>query len=399
MTRSQIRLVGLLFLVLMIALTVFRFDWFLVNALTVWIFKGLVAGSVVGLAIWLGRVGRVSTWVFLGIFGLAEAGVWGYTAYLMRGRRNQAPGFAFFRSLTEDWHKNLLQYDPALSQYDPGLFYTLKPGLRGGQFSNQEFSVRIDANRAGLRDDDAALQHPSMVVLGDSFALGWGVADSASFPSQLERMLGQKTLNAGVSSFGTARETELLRRLQLDSCRLLVVQYCTNDDHENKVYRQGHFRLQTSGREIYDQYVCSNSVMGHYFPFKYLYSALRTGLVRWQQRTAPAPAPVVASTPVAEETLTPTTTFFQIIARVQAVYHGPVLVTYLDSYATTPEVMRLFGQHLQAHPLPNVYLADVSDVLTPDDYFVFDNHIRAKGHRKVAERLYEVIQALPAAGK
>ena len=59
-------------------------------------------------------------------------------------------------------------------------------------------------NQLGLRDQDYPTTKPSftrrVLVLGDSFTFGLGVAnDSAVFPRLLERMLNQKLVTAGTT--------------------------------------------------------------------------------------------------------------------------------------------------------------------------------------------------------
>ena len=50
-------------------------------------------------------------------------------------------------------------------------------------------------------------------MLGDSYAMGWGVEQGESFPEILEAATGLRVLNAGVPSYGTPRELLMLERL------------------------------------------------------------------------------------------------------------------------------------------------------------------------------------------
>src|SRR5690606_35502099 len=99
----------------------------------------------------------------------------------------------------------------------------------------REFSVVNSYNTLGLRDDEASLDHPSVVVLGDSYTMGWGVAQSEAYPQQLEALYGEKVLNAGVSSFGTAREMKLLKKINLPHVNTVIIQYHPNDFEENEI--------------------------------------------------------------------------------------------------------------------------------------------------------------------
>ena len=98
----------------------------------------------------------------------------------------------------------IVQFDPQCFRFDPELTYTLKPES-SCTVVNREHEVEYRANRQGLRDSESALVHPGIVVVGDSHAMGWGVAQSESFPKVLERELKVPVLNAaGVSAARTA---------------------------------------------------------------------------------------------------------------------------------------------------------------------------------------------------
>ena len=60
-----------------------------------------------------------------------------------------------------EFDRDVIQYDPACAQYDPGLFYTLRPG--GCTFTTREFSVRVGVNRLGTRGADTDVDQPDAV--------------------------------------------------------------------------------------------------------------------------------------------------------------------------------------------------------------------------------------------
>src|SRR5262249_45820788 len=128
----------------------------------------------------------------------------------------------------------VVQFDPECFRYDAELTYTFIPNS-SCTVVNREHKVEYRANRQGLRDTEQALDHPSIVVVGDSHAMGWGVGQSESFPKVLERDLQLRVLNAAISSYGTARELALLERLRLPNFPVLIIQYCDNDFDENRL--------------------------------------------------------------------------------------------------------------------------------------------------------------------
>src|SRR5439155_20265879 len=98
-----------------------------------------------------------------------------------------------------NFDRSIIQFEPGSGRYDPELFYTLRPGI--SIFSNREFRTDYFVNRLGLRDTDADLVGPDMIVLGDSYAMGWGVNQAQTLPELIQTKTGMRVLNAGISSF------------------------------------------------------------------------------------------------------------------------------------------------------------------------------------------------------
>jgi lysophospholipase L1-like esterase len=90
--------------------------------------------------------------------------------------------------------------------YDPLLGWSLQPGYEG-RFVASDFSIAVSVNGDGIRDDEYSLQRTDrsrMLVLGDSFAWGWGVEHEQRFSELLEaRNSGWEIVNAAVPGYGT----------------------------------------------------------------------------------------------------------------------------------------------------------------------------------------------------
>ena len=134
------------------------------------------------------------------------------------------------------FNRALIQFEPGCARYDPGVTYTLKRG--GCTFGNIEFTNEYRVNRQGLRDTDADLDSPEIVVLGDSHAMGWGVEQEQTLVSVVERQSRRKTLDAAVSSYATVREMRMLDRLDTSRLKYLVIQYADNDLPENRTFQR-----------------------------------------------------------------------------------------------------------------------------------------------------------------
>jgi hypothetical protein len=104
---------------------------------------------------------------------------------------------------------------------------------------HRDFDVEVSINTHGLRDDP----HPvarvpgvrRMLLLGDSFAFGYGVAHPEAIGERLERRLpGWEVLSAGVSGYGTDQALlwyrQELRRFRPD---LVVLLFHPNDVADN----------------------------------------------------------------------------------------------------------------------------------------------------------------------
>ena len=141
-------------------------------------------------------------------------------------------------------HRSIVQIEPTCANYDPELTYTLKPG--NCRFNNIEFQTGYSINSLGLRDSEESLVAPEIIALGDSFTMGWGVNGSETFAKVLENRTGKKVLNAGISSYGTAREVLLLKRLDQSNLKHLIVQYNSGDFFENDTFVDNGWRLPIS---------------------------------------------------------------------------------------------------------------------------------------------------------
>lgn len=274
----------------------------------------------------------------------------------------------------------IVQFLPECAAYDPEVTYTLRPGGRC-TVANREHTVEYAANRAGVRDEEAALARPAVVVTGDSHAMGWGVAAAESFPKVMQRDLDVVVLNAAMSSYGTARELALLERLRPRDVRALVIQYCDNDFGENRhIIDRG--ALDITPEAVYRSVVADHARDTRYYPFKHLVSFL--GMAG---RAMPWRPPRRARPDTSREQAR---YFLEVLARHPALIEGrAVVVLELRGHARnddrfTRAVTGLLAEPRFAGLRPWVTAIDVSASLTAADYYVLDDHMRPAGHAKVA---------------
>jgi lysophospholipase L1-like esterase len=270
------------------------------------------------------------------------------------------------------------------ARYDSAFFYLLRTG--NCTFGNREFSVEVSVNSYGLRDDERSLEFPTVIALGDSFTMGWGVRQDESFPQLLEQGLGQTVLNAGMSSFGTAREIELLKRMRTDSLRILILQYNSNDFEENQDYKSREYRLRISPETTYDSLRKSIEKREKYFPFKHLYGISKIVAGKILKRHTPNSA-----TPGEART------FLEIVKQANVAPEVRIIVFKLDDYKKLRNDFTMEIDSLLRTPEfagLNLETIDLSHDLDQNDYFILDDHINKTGHQKIASKIAAQVRSV-----
>lgn len=94
-------------------------------------------------------------------------------------------------------------------KYDPLLGWAHEPGQEG-IFETPQFRTVVRINENGLRDRQHSYERQNdgkrILVLGDSFAWGYGLEESERFSQLLEKSLDVEVINAGVSGYSTDQE-------------------------------------------------------------------------------------------------------------------------------------------------------------------------------------------------
>lgn len=270
--------------------------------------------------------------------------------------------------------RNIIQYMPECAQYSAATGYTLKPGTFS--FSNIEFHTDYQVNSMGLRDDEESLLKPEMIVLGDSFAMGWGVEQDQTYAQILEKKLGQKVLNAGISSFGTVRELFMLNQLDVSSLQTLIIHYCPNDVEENKSFFDNKEIFRVMTEEKYNKICQSYQSNKAYFPGKYLVRAIsyiKEFLLRTKESTIPS-AGFVGQT--AEE-------YFAYAMNHACTYDlkkwNVIVITNEQDFESFQKVW------------PHARYLNEEEFLTQADFYNLDDHYRPSGHEKIADALYKLL--------
>jgi hypothetical protein len=198
-------------------------------------------------------------------------------------------------------------------------------------------------------------------------------------------------LNAGIPSYGTAREIIGLQEFDRRCLNYLIIQYCTNDDYENNSFIHDHFVLNISSKEEYEHISKGYKINRQYFPAR---NCTVLGLIFLKQLINKVHYFFPVELPEAEVMVNTQSVkqFLDIVAKAPVdLSKTKILVFQLDSrqnmHSTfahvadslihTPYYQSIFNNNLKA--------IDFSKKLTKSDFFILDNHINAAGHKKVAD--------------
>jgi lysophospholipase L1-like esterase len=139
-------------------------------------------------------------------------------------------------------------------KYDPLLGWVHEPGQEG-IFETPQFRTTVRINENGLRDRSHAYKRQNdverILVLGDSFAWGYGVEESERFSQLLEKSMDVEVINAGVSGYSTDQELLWYRKDGIKyETDLVVLELAGNDVGDNDkqlvstIYYKPKFELE-----------------------------------------------------------------------------------------------------------------------------------------------------------
>jgi hypothetical protein len=330
--------------------------------------------------------------LFIAVFNIVTASLLLESAIALMFQHPKALTYLpanFVRSFRVIYNTEMMSVIQHVEEYrveDSELLYTLRPGRF--VYSNLEFKTPFLVNSLGVRDDEASLKAPSIVVLGDSYAMGWGVQQSEAFPQLIEGMAGTQVLNAGISSYGTVRELKLLNRIDTSKLKHLIIQYCPNDFPENEAFWKMKEGYLESAKEIFRVYGDKYRERTQYWPMKYSWSFFKNLTIfsaNKKNRDRPKKK---------QFDRRPAKYFIHALRNVPKASLEGVQITVLEVPTGRGFVDQL-RQEIADPKLPRhireVQLVELEDTLGTEDNFILDYHLRPSGHQKIAQKIVPLL--------
>jgi len=292
-------------------------------------------------------------------------------------------------TIYENDYRNIIQFEPDLARYDAELTYTLKPGTF--RFRNPEFDTEYRVNRLGLRDDDASLAKPDIIVLGDSEAMGWGVRQEETYAEIIRRKSRLNVLNAAISSYGTVREMRLLNRLETGNLKYLIIHYMDNDYIENFFFHKNGNDLRISSQDQYQNIVQLYLQTKKYYIGKYVRLSLKYAFNQSAEEGSGAwkAAAVGAGMNGKAETL-----FLNALMKTSSFDFKQVQIIVLATEKDSDFSARLRDEiRHNSYPeyIRKMQIVSPAPRMGRDCYYSLDNHMKARGHEIVAAEIMKAM--------
>lgn len=299
-------------------------------------------------------------------------------------------------------------------KYDALLGWAHQPGQEG-IFETLQFRTMVRINKNGLRDRPHAYERQHnierVLVLGDSFAWGYGVEEPERFSQLVEEDLDIEVINAGVSGYSTDQE---LLWYQNEGVKyetdLVILVFTGNDigDNDrqlvNNIYYKPKFVIEEGqlvptgypvpetdlqGRFIYS--ISQRSALAYFLVQRYF--DLRSVYGRVKSNSDQATSPV-ADTQVEEEPFMLTIALMDEMRTIAESRKAKFMVVATDRWWNHPseETYKDFINRLRAEgflvldveAMPGF---DSEEMLIPDD-----NHWNTKGHEFAANWIKDFIE-------
>ena len=299
-------------------------------------------------------------------------------------------------------------------RYDPLLGWAHQPGQEG-IFETPQFRTFVRINENGLRDREHTYERQNdiqrILVLGDSFAWGYGVEESERFTQRLEEVLDVEVINAGVSGYSTDQELLWYRtegiKYETDLVILVVAGNDVGDNdrqlvstiyykpkfviEDGRLVSTGHPVPETSlqGKTVY--FLSQRSSLAYFLVQRYFDALSTYGRIKNNSVQMSLP---VSEVPAEKEPFILTLALIDEMRNIAASGRAEFMIVTTDNWwnlqseATyTDFVAALRSEGYPVLDVESMPGFDPEKMLIPDD-----GHWNRSGHEYVADRIKEFIE-------
>lgn len=258
-----------------------------------------------------------------------------------------------------------------------------------------EFTMRLSTNSMGRRGADLPGEFSrSILCLGDSFTLGYGVDDGEEYPALLAARVPSDwvVVNAGIGNQGNGRWLRVLAREAATlKPAVVVLQFCGNDFQDN--VRESLYAIDDKGSLVAlpvqpKSWHRTIQEVVDWIPglsYSHLLALGRQGFARHGGQSTATSDVEGASPPTNTDALTHAIAA-RAVEMVRAVGAVPVAIACAVPERELAALRGLLGK-LEVHLVEVPTKAQRADL-----YYVVDGHWRASGHEVAAALLWQELQ-------
>jgi lysophospholipase L1-like esterase len=306
-------------------------------------------------------------------------------------------------------------------KYDSLLGWAHEPGQQG-IFETAQFLTHVRINEKGLRDRSHSYERHGntkrILVLGDSFAWGYGVEESERFSQRLEKSMGVEVIDAGVSGYSTDQELLWYRTegIKYDT-DLVILVLAGNDVGDNEqqlvstIYYKPRFVLEEGQLVLTGSPVPKMTPQGRFVYFASQRSALVFFLVqryfdllsiyRATKTRSDHPAVPVSHAGAEREDFKLTIALIHEIRNTAESRNAKFLIVATDRWWNSPSggTYRDFISTLQSEGYPVLDVESMPGFDPEKMNIPNDGHWNQAGHEFVADQIKALIEMHQLLGK
>jgi hypothetical protein len=322
-------------------------------------------------------------------------------------------GFSSLLMAARSARHDLYMREESHAQYDPDLGWRHRPGvhIQDQYGSNTPFTTNAAGFRARQEFDRAVPKgRYRLIALGDSFTMGFGVGDDATFPAQMQAACAPlQTLNMGQGGYGVDQDYLWYKRdgVSFDTNVLLVAAIAPDFyrmGNDNFIgYPKPWLKVERSALAVMNVPVpprwSSRTALRRLGTFVESLATVRLGRTVAFHTVGPAQDQFYGV--VTDETLAAAGLAFDDLSALSKARHQQLVLAYLPIQELLPKEPTREAQWMQDYArragVPFINLVPEFNRLTPAQLaalFRIDNHYTDEGNRQVATALLRQLGTL-----